>query len=322
MQAFEYASPRTLEEAVALLSPEWGETEILAGGTDLLSLMKDYVVTPKRLVNIKQISELRRVEVREGVVRIGALVTLEELLRHTELARRFPALYQAAAGVTAPQIRNFGTVGGDLCQRPRCWYFRSGFGLLATGFDGEPLVPRGDNRYHAIFPEGNAYYVCPSSLAPALVALEASVEIFGPNGTRTVPVEEFYQTPKSDLDRETVLKPNEILTYVVLPDAGLRNATYEVRQRQLLDWPLVTSSVALKLSGVKVESARIVLGHVGPRPRRARAAEVVLTGAPLTEDRIAQAAQAAVEGATPLSRNTYKVRLAVTAVKRAISLLV
>ena len=319
MNAFEYASPRTVAEAVELLGPNWQDSAVLAGGTDLLSLMKDGVYQPKRLVNIKRIPGLDRIEVVGDVVRIGATVTLEQLLRDATIAQRFPSLTQAAAGVTSPQIRNMGTVGGDLCQRPRCWYFRAGFGILAIGPNGEPLVPAGDNRYHAIFPERQAYYVHPSSLAPALIALEATVQIQGKKGTRELPVEELYRIPASNNDRELNLAPDEIITSVTIPANGLKNATYEVRQRQLLDWPLATASVALQLSGRKVVSARVVLGHVGPRPRRAPAAEAVLNGGPLDEQRIEAAARAAVQGARPLSRNEYKVQLAQVAVKRALA---
>ncbi|MBO0797742.1 MAG: FAD binding domain-containing protein, partial [Blastocatellia bacterium] len=174
MQKFEYASPTTKEQAVALLSKDWGETEVLAGGTDLISLMKDFIVTPKRVVNIKGIKELDAVKTpHDGSAHIGALLTIERLI---EIGKGFPALTEAAAGITSPQIRNMGTVGGDLCQRPRCWYYRAGFGLLANGENGEPLVPNGDNRYHAIIGnEGPAYFVNPSSLAPALIALGAKI---------------------------------------------------------------------------------------------------------------------------------------------------
>ncbi len=322
MRPFEYASPATVQEAIDLLGPTWNDAELLAGGTDLLSLMKDDVVAPKRVVSLRRITSLKRIEVTPTVVRIGALVTMEELTQAPEVAAKFPSLVIAAGGVTSPQIRHHGTVGGDLCQRPRCWYFRAGYGILATGADGQPLVPRGDNRYHAIFPEGNAYYVCPSSLAPALAALEASVVLQSPEGERRVPVEEFYRIPRTNEEREYVRQPREVLVAVEIPNTGLKNATYEIRQRQLLDWPLATASVALRVDGGKVVSARVFLGHVAPRPYRATAAEATLMGAPLDEERIAAAARAAVQGARPLSGNQYKVQLAATAVKRALSSLI
>ena len=174
MQAFEYANPATLQEALALLGARWGEADALAGGTDLLSLMKDYVLTPRRLVNIKNLKELGGIQKTAAGYRIGATVTLQELVDNAEIRKLYPSLHTAAANVTSPQIRHMGTVGGDLCQRPRCWYFRSGYGLLAKDAKGQALPPIGENKYHAILGNGGpAYFVSASSLGPALVALGA-----------------------------------------------------------------------------------------------------------------------------------------------------
>ena len=320
MQAFEYANPTTLKEAVGFLSAKWGETEVLAGGTDLLSLMKNYVATPKRLVNIKNIAEMKGIRATsEGVV-IGALVTLQELHDDKTIHDAYHGLAHAAGSVTSAQIRAMGTVGGDLCQLPRCWYFRSGFGLLAKDAKGEPLVPRGDNRYHSIFSDGPTYFVNPSSLAPMLVALGAKVRLVGPSGKREVPVASFYAIPVNGDERETVLKPNEILTEVVIPTAarGMANATYEVRQKTALDWPMATASVAVKMGGGKVASAKIVMGHVAQIPWQATEAARWLEGKAITEETAAQAGEAAVRGAKPLSGNKYKVQQARVAVKRAL----
>ena len=207
MRAFDYASPTTKEQAVALLGAQWGETEVLAGGMDLLSLMKDYIVEPKRIVNLKEIKELQGLKFSSGAgLRIGALVTLDELMNNAAVKKEYPALAQAAAGVTSPQIRNLGTVGGDLCQRPRCWYYRNGMGLLAQDSSGKSLVLEGQNKYHAILGNsGPAYFVNPSSLAPALIALGAKIRIFGSKGPRDVPAEQFFVTPKSNNEREYAL---------------------------------------------------------------------------------------------------------------------
>jgi xanthine dehydrogenase YagS FAD-binding subunit len=185
MQAFEYVSPTTLQAAVQLLAEAKGEAAVLAGGTDLLSLMKDRIVSPGRVVDLQKLRELRRIEFQSGSgLRLGALVTLDELIDNAEVRKHYPALVQAAQGVSSPQIRSVGTVGGDLCQRPRCWYYRAGYGLLAT-YKGKPLAPNGDNRYHAILGNsGPAYFVSPSSLGPALLALGAKVRLHGPEGTR------------------------------------------------------------------------------------------------------------------------------------------
>ncbi|MCS6953910.1 MAG: xanthine dehydrogenase family protein subunit M [Bryobacterales bacterium] len=318
MQAFEYASPTTLKEALSLLGERWGEVDVLAGGTDLLSLMKDYVHTPKRVVNIKGIAELGGIRRTPAGLRIGATVTLDELLASPVVRTEYPSLWTAADGVRSPQIRNMGTVGGDLCQRPRCWYFRLGYGLLAQK-DGTSLVVNGENKYHAIFGGGPAYFVSASSLGPALVALGAKVRLASASGARELSVEEFFVIPKSDAEREIALRPNEILTEILVPPAtGVRNATYEVRHKEALDWPLATASVTLRMKGATVESARVVMGHVAPIPWVAREAERLLAGKTITEEVAEQAGKAAVAGARPLSQNGYKVRLAQVAVKRAL----
>jgi xanthine dehydrogenase YagS FAD-binding subunit len=320
MQAFEYANPTTVREAVGLLGKRWDDANILAGGTDLLNLMKDYIQTPKRVVSLKGIKELGGIEKRAAGLRIGAMVTLAELLGNAGVKAEYPSLAQAARGVASLQLRNAGTVGGDLCQRPRCWYFRLGYGLLAKGPNGESLVEKGDNRYHAIFhSEGPARFVSASSFGPALVALGAKVKLVSAGGSRELPVEKFFLAPGDEKGRENALQPGEILTEILVPPAaGVRNATYEVRQKEALDWPLATASVALKMKGSTVERARVVLGHVAPVPWRAPAAERELAGKTVSATAAEAAGKAAVEGATPLSMNAYKVQLAQVAVKRAL----
>lgn len=319
MERFEYTSPKTVKDATAMLGASWNDAQVLAGGTDLISMMKDFVTSPKRVVNIKGISELGGISKTSAGVRIGAAVTLDDLTLNQLVRSEFPSLITAALGVSSPQIRNMGTVGGDLCQRPRCWYFRNGHGLLAMQ-DGKSLVPNGENRYHAIFGGGPAYFVSASSLGPALAALGAHVKIVSPSGARTVAVEKFFVTPKTGSDREIDLHPNEIVTEILIPSAStsMKNATYEVRQKEALDWPLATASVALKMSGSKVASARIVMGHVAPIPWAASAAEKSLAGKSIDEATAEKAAEEAVQGAQPLSQNGYKVQLAKVAVKRAL----
>jgi xanthine dehydrogenase YagS FAD-binding subunit len=318
MQGFEYANPATLQEALSLLGSNWDDAHVLAGGTDQISLMKDYIHTPKRVVNIKNIKELHGVSKTGQGLRIGAAVTFDELSMNPLVRAEYPSIITAVMGVTSPQIRNMGTAGGDLCQRPRCWYFRNGYGVLAL-MDGKSLVPNGENRYHAIFGGGPAYFVSASSLGPALVALGAKVKIVSAKGSRTVDVEKFFVAPQDDKSREIDLQPNEILTEIVIPSAtGKKNATYEVRQKEALDWPLATASVALEMSGNSVKSARIVLGHVAPTPWVAAQAEQAIAGQTIDEDTAAKVAEAAVAGAAPLSQNAYKVTLARVAVKRAL----
>lgn len=312
MQAFEYASPTTLKEALALLGDSWADSAVLAGGTDLISLMKDYIESPKRVVNIKGIKELGGIRKAGASLRIGALVTFDELANSALVRAEYPSIRTAVLGVASPQIRNMGTAGGDLCQRPRCWYYRTGNGLLGMK-DGKSLVQNGENQYHAIFGGGPAYFVSASSLGPALVALGAKVKLVSKSGEREIPVEEFFVIPKSNDERETALKPGEILTEILVPPAvGVRNATYEIREREAVDWPLATASVALG------KKPRVVLGHVAPKPWVAAEAEQYLVGKTITEAVATEAGALAVKGAQPLSGNEYKVQLAKVVVKRAL----
>jgi len=221
--------------------------------------------------------------------------------------------------VTSPQIRSVGTVGGDLCQRPRCWYYRLGYGLLAT-YQGKAMVPEGDNRYHAILGNsGPAYFVSPSSLAPALFALGAKVRLHGPEGARELEIEKFFVTPSSEGELEHALKPHEIVTEITVPSAeGIKMAVYEVRQKEALDWPLAAAAAALTMQGDSVSKARVVLGHVAPVPWPSPEAEQALAGKTFVDELADEAGKAAASKATPLSKNTYKVQLARVAVKRAV----
>ena len=318
MKSFEYSTPKTLKEATALLSDSWGKTEILAGGTDLVTSLKQRITEPERVVSLKNIKELKGIHSKRGGVAIGATTTLGELAENADVRKNFPSLVTAAKGVGSPQLLSAGTVGGDLCQRPRCWYFRSGFGLLAQQ-GGSSLVREGENRYHAIFAtDGPALFVSPSSLGPALIALAAEMTVAGPGGKmRTIPAAEFFRVPRTENERETALQPNEILTEVLIPVRGLKNATYEVRHRQGLDWPYVTASVAFggKSGG---NDARVVLGHVATTPWLAASAARALGGGRVDEALAARCGEAASEGAKPLSQNGYKVQMVKVAVKRAI----
>ncbi|HET7842305.1 MAG TPA: FAD binding domain-containing protein [Terriglobia bacterium] len=320
MRAFEFAAPKTLQEAVGLLASNWGETEVLAGGTDLISAMKDQATTPKRVVSLKHVAGLGGVSYTPAAgLRIGAMATIGELLDSKVVQTNYPGLIQAATGIRSQQLYAVGTVGGELLQRPRCWYFRNGFGLLAQQ-QGKSLVPDGDNRYHAILGNsGPAYFVNPSSLAPMLVCLQAKVKIQGPSGNREVELGKFYKTPASADEREYDLKPNEILTEIVVPHhAGAKTAVYEVRQKEALDWPLAAAAVGLHMQGNTVKGCGIVLGHVAPVPWPSQEAEDALSGKEVSEETAEAAGKAAVAKATPLSKNAYKVQLASVAVKRAI----
>lgn len=320
MRAFEYASPANMDQALRLLGNSWDEAAPLAGGTDLLSLMKDDIVAPRRLVNIKEIGALRGISLSKKGLRIGALTTIDELAGDPLVRQPYPVIATTASEIAGPQIRNMATIGGNLCQRPRCWYYRGGFGLLAKDQKGESLIPNGDNRYHAILGNsGPAYFVSPSTLAPLFIALGARLHLVGPRGKREIPLEKFYLIPKSESEREHDLKPNEIVTEVVIPPlAGALTATYEVRQKETMDWPLALAAVVLNLKGGRVSSARVLMGAVAPVPWRSTEAEAALLGKTITEEVAQAAGSAAVANAKNLGHNGYKIQLARVAVKRAI----
>jgi xanthine dehydrogenase YagS FAD-binding subunit len=320
MRAFEYASPTSTKQAVSLLGTTWGNAEVLAGGTDLLALMKDDIVHPKRLINIKEIKELRGVASGPQGLSIGALSTLGDLADNVNIVKDYPALAYALNEAASPQIRNMATLGGNLCQRPRCWYFRSGLGLLPKDKSGKDLVASGENRYHAILGnDGPAKFVSPSSIAPVLIAYGAKVSLLGPKGKRELPLDKFFVIPKDESEREHDLKADEILTQVVLPPAtDLKVAHYEIRQKDAFDWPLAVTAVALKMSGSTVQSARVVMGYVAPTPWISDAAGQAMTGQSVSEETAKAAADAALQTAKPLSQNAYKIQLARVAVRRAI----
>ena len=320
MRPFDYASPKTTDQVPALLGKSWGEVEILAGGSDLLSLMKDEITTPKRLVNIKGIQALHGVKPAADWLTIGALTTLAEIAANKQVQAGYPVLAAAAGDAASPQIRNVATLGGNLCQRPRCWYFRTGHGLLAQK-DGKSLVLQGDNRYHAILGnKGPAYFVSPSTVAPVLIAYEAIVTIAGPRGMRELPVEKFFIIPEEEDLREHNLRPDEIVTGVKLlsKSTSPRVGRYEVRQKEAFDWPYATAAVALTMNGSTVQSARVVMGHVAPVPWVSMEAAQALLGKAVTQATADQAAQAAVAKAKSLGHNGQKIQLAQVAVKRAI----
>ena len=320
MRAFEYVSPNTRAQAVSLLGTAWGNTEVLAGGTDLLALMKDDVVTPKRLVNLKDIKDLHGVSSNAQGLRIGALTKLGDLADDANVGKNYPALAEALMEAASPQIRNMATIGGNICQRPRCWYFRNGLGLLAKDANGKELVADGDNRYHAILGnDGPAKFVSPSTVVPILIAYGAKIRLEGPQGKRELPLEKFFTIPKTEDEREHDLHSDEIVTELVLPSAtNVKAAHYEIRQKEAFDWPLAVAAVALKMNGSNAQSVRVVLGYVAPTPWPSPEAEQALAGQPINADTAQKAAEAALTNAKPLSQNSYKIQLARVALKRAI----
>ena len=319
MKAFEYAAPKTLKEAAGLLGSTWGQTEIIAGGTDLVTALKQGLTAPSRVVSLRNIKELRGIEDGRQGVRIGSMATLGEIAENKKVKELFPSIVTAITGIGSPQILSAGTVGGDLCQRPRCWFYRNGLGLFGKQGDTS-LVREGDNRYHAIFgTDGPALFVNASSLGPALIALGAMVSTIAVDGNkRDIPAAQFFQAPKNENERETTLRPNEILTAITIPAKSVRNATYEVRHRHGLDWPYVTAAVAFQTQNGAASNPQIVLGHVAATPWVATKAAQALAGQKIDEATAKRCADAAADGAKPLSGNAYKIQLVKTAVKRAL----
>lgn len=321
MKSFEYAAPRTELEAVQVLSAELGRTEILAGGTDLVGLLKKMVLTPDRVVNIMGIPSLRQIErLPNGGVSIGAAVTLDELLE-SRVLDDYPAIEQAIRGINSMQLQCQGTIGGELCQRPQCWFFRNGQGLLGKAGSA---VEAGDNRYHAIFGnQGPAKFVSSSRIAPALVALGAVARVFGPSAEleAVVGVDQLFRVPRHEGQRETAIAPNQLLTHIVLPaGVGRFSSTYEVRQGVGPEFPFAAAAASLDIQQGVVRDARVVLGQVAPIPWLSTEAAAVVLGRELNAELAEAAGEAAVASATPLSQNAYKVQMAKVAVKRALLL--
>ena len=332
MKSFEYARPTTEAEAVEFLSENGVQAAILAGGTDLTSLMRAELVCPSRVVDLKQIPSLHQVTRLEDGIQIGSLVTLGDLVKNP-LLNGYRSLFDVVDGVRSIQIQGSGTIGGDLCHLPNCWYFRNGYGLLGQA-NGVSLPETGDNRYHAIFGnEGAAKFVNASRFAPALMAWGAKVRIVGPSNKTSsrdrsdgssvdaewIPLEYFYVTPKTDRQGNTILKPGQFVSHLWLPEAKqISSATYEVLQMEGLDWPLAAASVCLDVDGGVVRGASIVMGHVAPIPWVAGDASRWLIGRQIDEDTAGIAADVAVSSAKPLSMNEYKVQIDRTAVKRAL----
>ena len=329
MKAFEWTSPTTLKEAVEMLKSAPAPDDVdeaarpMAGGQDLLTTMKDYITRPSRLVNLKGIRGLDRIEgdASKGL-RIGALVTLTQLEEHPVIRRSFPGLMEAAHSVATPQIRNLGTIGGNLCQRPRCWYYRLEEVICLKKGGSECYAATGENKYNAILGGGPSYIVHPSDLAPMLVALGASVSVTGPEGNRVIPLDKFFTLPsEGSIRRENVLKNDEIITQVQVPaSAFAAHSTYlKFKERDSLDFALASVAAAVEVGANKsIKQARIVLGGVAPIPWRAGKAESFLTGKTLNADVLVEAARLALDGAKPLEKNAYKIPLTQTLVRRAL----
>lgn len=306
---FAYIRARSKQEALENLSA--AGAHVHAGGTDLLGCARDEVFEVTRVVSISGLSELEGIVVLEdGRLRIGALTTISEIAASPLVRESYPGLAQAAGDVASPQLRNQGTLGGNLCQRPRCWYFRGDFHCAKKGGDRCYAV-EGENRYHAILGGDPCYIVHPSDTAPMLVALGAEVRISGADGDRTLPLQDFFVLPDQELSQENVLRPDEIVTEVLLPPAdGVLSSYRKIRERGAWDFALVSVALAVRRTGSTIADARVVLGGVAPVPWRSEVAEQALIGKEPNATVAAEVAAAAMAGAQPLEQNAYKVLLA------------
>ena len=330
MKAFDLIHPATIKEATRLLAQGGGLDAIrpMGGGQDLLSTMKDYILSPATVVDLKRIPDLNKITVEAKGIHLGALVTITEVEEHPAIRASYPVLAEAAQSIATIQIRNAGTVGGNLCQRPRCWYYRNEriVCLKKGGTKCYAAPDSAENKYNAILGGGPSYIVHPSDLAPALLCLNAVLTIAGPGGkTRQMPLTEFFTLPgEGDITHENVLKPGELVTSVFVPASAMaaRSTYLKFREKNSLDWALSSVAMAVETDGNIVKSVRVVLGGVAPIPWHARAAEAALIGKPLDDETIRAAALAATEGAEPLAQNGYKVPLTQTMVRRAAAALV
>ncbi len=322
MNQFTFVNCTTVKEALGQM--DHGAV-VKAGGIDLLDLMKENIVSPPKLVNIRQVSELRGIEVTPKGLRLRPLATLSEIAAHPEIQRDYSALSDAAGHAATPQVRNMATLGGNIMQRPRCWYFRSAdFDCRKKGNTDVCHAIAGENQYHAIMNNQSCASVHPSSTAVPLLAMNAEVELTSKRGKRTVPMAEFYVPPEKSLINETAVQPGELITAVFVPSPakGTRSAYQKYGEKESFDWPIADAGVVLTMDGGICRHASIVLGVAAPTPIHATAAEALLQGKSIDEATARAAGKAAVQGATPLSKNGYKVQLFQTAVYRTILLAV
>ncbi len=322
MKAFTNVNPKDLKEAASLLqqaSKSGKSAAVVAGGSDLLGMVKERIITPDVLVNLKSIRGLDRIAEQRGQVNIGGLVSLDTIAHDPLIRKNYAVLAEAAGQVGSPQIRNAGTISGNVLQRPWCWYYRNGFQCYKNG--GKTCFSvTGENEFHAIFGGGPSYIVHPSDTAPALVALDAKFRIVGPSGERTVAAADFFKLPTENPARENSLANDEVLAEIQLPAAksGVRGTYYKVMDRESWTHAVVSVALVLEMDQQMCKSARVVLGGVAPIPWRVPKVEAMLAGQRITGELAAKAGAAAVEGARPLAKNQYKIPLTQAVVKQTL----
>jgi xanthine dehydrogenase YagS FAD-binding subunit len=328
MKPFDYYRVTTVGQAVALLTKYQEKAAILAGGSDLLGFIKDGIegpalTTPKHLIDIKGIKDFAYIKEQKTGLKIGAGTTLTDIIHSDLIENKYPLMAQAAKQVAVPQIRNVATLGGNLCQRPRCWYFRGKLFADCMRKGGASCYGQnGENQYHAIMGGDVCCMAYPSDMAPALIALDAKAEIAGPKGTRIIPLEKFYITPDQDLTKENVLSHQEMLVAIEIPAASQdRKGIYlKLKERQAFDFAVVSVAVSLAMKGGAVMDSRVVFGGLAPFPTRSVKAESALKGKDI-KSAVSAACAASVQGAQPLSKNAYKVEATKGILEQALNML-
>lgn len=323
MKPFKFVNADSAAHAISLLEADPSQTRLIAGGTDIMSEIKESVVEPATLISLSTLNDISGISIAEDGLRLGALTTLTEIESDETVLRDYPALAQAAASVATPQIRNVGTLGGNLCQRPRCWYYRSPLFNCRKKGGAICFAINGNNKYHAILDGVDCYIVHPSDLAVALISHKAEATIVSSNGDRSLPLEDFFVGPERDIMAETVLQPGEFLSMVSLPkvDVGHKSIYLKARERQAQDFALVSVAVAIEVVDGNVQDVRITLGGVAPTPYRARYAEDVVKGKVVESVDARAVGELSVREAQPLRDNHFKVRLAASLVSRALKTL-
>ncbi len=321
MRAFTNINAKDFKDAASLLQ-QHENAMVVGGGSDALGMVKEHLVNPDSLVNLKSIRGMDQITEKGGEVHIGGLITLDTLSHYPLINQKYKVLADAAGSVATPQIRNVGTLAGNLAQRPWCWYYRNGFPCFKNG-GKQCFSITGENDFHAIFGGGPSFIVHPSDTAPALVALGAKFRIVGPSGERTVAAEDFFTLPKVNPAHENVLTKDEVLAEIHLPVAAknARSLYHKELDREAWTHAVVSAALVLDMDKQTCKSARVVLGGVAPIPWRVKKVEAMLAGQKITEELATKASEAALEGAQPLAKNKYKIPLTKAILKRNLLML-
>jgi len=319
MKNFNIAEPQTIGQVTSLAFEKKDKYFLMAGGTDLLAEIKDEIIEPEVIVNLNSIPNLSYIKKEKDGVRIGALTSVAELAKDPLIKNEYPGLHEAANTVATPQLRNMGTLGGNLCQRPRCWYYRDPQVKCRKKGGSKCFAFKGRNKYHAILGGGLCYIVNPSDLAPALISLDAEISISSPKGDKTIPLANFYILPRISVRRENILASNEVVREVKIPPAkkGEKSTYYKLKERGVWDFAIVSAAVKGTVSGGVFKDIKIILGGVAPVPWRLEKAENIIRGEKATEDLLRKAAREALKEARPLKENGYKKELVETVLYRS-----